>query len=278
MLGPRRGSVKDLGSGLSPPPRRGYSPLGASRELGGEVSSRVRALRAGDEAAVLALWSGNVTEHLEVLSYDRWGPGVPVPARPEVDEVAAVTVDPYDGVKRLIGRYLTDPALFCLVAQDGGPDLDGFLTGAVTPSVLDDSSRGVIGEVYVRPQRRRRGLAGGLVAAAVGRAAAGHQPAGRQSRLVADVRGHPADRGSAPACPPPAPDRRGSRSGRRTAAEPSAALPDPDPPGFPDSAPPGVPARPGHTGRDRSLDPDRRGPRPPADPAGRPGAAPARAG
>src|SRR5256885_8769336 len=167
MLGPRRGSVKDLGSGLSPPPRRGYSPLGASRELGGEVSSRVRALRAGDEAAVLALWSGNVTEHLEVLSYDRWGPGVPVPARPEVDEVAAVTVDPYDGVKRLIGRYLTDPALFCLVAQDGGPDLDGFLTGAVTPSVLDDSSRGVIGELYVRPQRRRRGLAGELVDAAV---------------------------------------------------------------------------------------------------------------
>jgi GNAT superfamily N-acetyltransferase len=81
--------------------------------------------------------------------------------------VDAVIVDPYDGVRRLLPRFLGSDAVFCLVAQDGTSELDGFLTGAVFSTGLDDSLDGAIGELFVRPQSRRRGIAGELVEAAV---------------------------------------------------------------------------------------------------------------
>ncbi len=132
------------------------------------MRSRVRAFEDGDDGQVLALWSSNIAEHLEVMSYDRWGPGVPVPARPGTPEVHAVTVDPREGVKVLLRRFLSESSgAFCLVAEDGGPDLAGFIVGAVAASLFDDSSIGVIGELYVRPDRRRRGLGSELVVSAV---------------------------------------------------------------------------------------------------------------
>jgi GNAT superfamily N-acetyltransferase len=84
-----------------------------------------------------------------------------------VPEVEAVTIDPRDGVIAVLRRMLDSPTAFCLVGGDGGPGLEGFVTGAVISSGADDASIGIIGELYVRPRARRQGLGTELVDIAV---------------------------------------------------------------------------------------------------------------
>ncbi|GAA2272553.1 hypothetical protein GCM10010149_13130 [Nonomuraea roseoviolacea subsp. roseoviolacea] len=126
----------------------------------------VRLITDQDIEEVLVLWGMNAGEHVPLLSYDRWGPGVAVPARPEVAEVEAFTRDPLDGTRDLLKAALTDELSFCLVA-DNGHGLDGFLTGEIHTQSVNDFRIGSVRELYVRQEARRRGVGSALVEAAI---------------------------------------------------------------------------------------------------------------
>jgi ribosomal protein S18 acetylase RimI-like enzyme len=129
-------------------------------------TTTVRPITPEDVERVLVLWGGNAGDQLDMLSYDRWGPGVAVPARPSVAEVEALVQDPLDGVRELLHASVDGAATFCLVAELGGA-VRGFLTGEVATQAGNDFRIGTIHELYVEPAARRHGLATGLVERAV---------------------------------------------------------------------------------------------------------------
>lgn len=126
----------------------------------------VRPITERDVEEVLVLWGLNAGEHVPLLSYDRWGPGVAVPARPEVTEVEAFTRDPLEGTRDLLRAALTDELSFCLVAGTGH-ELEGFLSGEIHTQSVNDFRIGSVREFYVRQESRRRGIGSALVEAAI---------------------------------------------------------------------------------------------------------------
>ena len=130
------------------------------------VRGGVRPLARDDLEQVRLLWGANVLDDLEILSYDRWGPGVAVPAREDVDEVKVQTLDPKDGMTRLLEHLLTAGDAFCLVSGPPG-DVRGYACASVHDQGVNDFLSGRIDELYVREDSRRQGIASGLVRAAL---------------------------------------------------------------------------------------------------------------
>ena len=127
----------------------------------------IRGLRPADIEPILQLWGSNVLDDLEILSYDRWGPGIAVPVSNDIAEARVVTQEPGNGLPHLL-RYLIDaPDAFCFVAADEA--VVGYLVGAIRRQGVNDFSYGEITEMYVREDRRRRGAGSALVEAAVKR-------------------------------------------------------------------------------------------------------------
>lgn len=130
------------------------------------VDAGVRAFAREDLEQVRLLWGHNVLDNLEVLSYDRWGPGIAVPVREEVDEVKVQTLDPKDGMTRLLEHLLTAQDAFCLVSGAPG-DVRGYVCASVHDQGVNDFRSGRLDELYVREDCRRQGIATTLVRAAV---------------------------------------------------------------------------------------------------------------
>jgi ribosomal protein S18 acetylase RimI-like enzyme len=133
-----------------------------------DTRHEIRPLAEGDVEAVMTLWGLNVLDELEILSYDRWGPGIAVPVRPDVDELKVQTLDPKDGMRRLLAHLMTDDSAFCLVAGPAG-DPRGFLVAQVVDQGVNDFRYGRIDELYVAEEHRRQGVATALVSAAMRR-------------------------------------------------------------------------------------------------------------
>jgi ribosomal protein S18 acetylase RimI-like enzyme len=133
-----------------------------------DTELEIRPLADGDVEAVLTLWGLNVLDELEILSYDRWGPGIAVPVATDVDELKVQTLDPKDGMRRLLAHLMTDENAFCLVAGALGEPC-GFLVARVVDQGVNDFRYGQIDELYVGEQFRRQGIASALVAAAMRR-------------------------------------------------------------------------------------------------------------
>lgn len=128
-------------------------------------SHAVRAFVRADLESVRLLWGHNVLDDLEVLSYDRWGPGIAVPVREGVEEVKVQTLDPKDGMTRLLEHLLVAEDSFCLVVGAVG-DVDGYICAEVRDQGVNDFRSGRVTELYVRDDRRRQGLGSALLAAA----------------------------------------------------------------------------------------------------------------
>lgn len=112
------------------------------------------------------MWGLNGSEVLEVLSYDRWGPGVAVPARPDVSEAKVMTLDPKVGMTRFLERLLTADNEFCLVYAEGDEVL-GYVVVEISDQGGDEFRSGELGALYVRAERRRQGIGTQLVRAAL---------------------------------------------------------------------------------------------------------------
>jgi GNAT superfamily N-acetyltransferase len=129
------------------------------------VDTRIRPLAHQDNEQVRLLWGENVLDDLEILSYDRWGPGIAVPVDTGVEEVRAATLDPQDGMVRLL-EYLVDAKdAFCFVSADGD-EIEGYIVASIHEQGVNDFKVGRIEELYVREDKRRQGIASRLVAAA----------------------------------------------------------------------------------------------------------------
>lgn len=129
----------------------------------------VRNLLATDIPAILQLWGTNVLDDLEILSYDRWGPGIAVPADEQVAEHRVVTDDPGDGLPKMLEWLVGAQDAFCLVAVDDQDRPFAYVVGRVTQQQVNDFSYGEITELYVREDQRRRGVGRDLVARAMTR-------------------------------------------------------------------------------------------------------------
>jgi ribosomal protein S18 acetylase RimI-like enzyme len=128
----------------------------------------IRPLAEEDVETMMLLWGLNALDQIAILSYDRWGPGIAVPVSPAVDELKVQTLDPKDGVRRLLAHLMTDPDAFCLVAGPVGSP-HGYLVGQVVDQGVNDYRYGRIDELYVAEAHRRQGVASALVAGAMRR-------------------------------------------------------------------------------------------------------------
>lgn len=130
---------------------------------------RISTLERTDIDVALQLWAENAADHFdENLSYDRWGPGVPVPFDDDVEEVRVQTVDPRLAVQEHLRNVADHPRALGLLAYRGEL-ATGFLVAtlrSVSPLAEDDLVAW-IEQLYVRPAWRRRGVATQLVDRAV---------------------------------------------------------------------------------------------------------------
>jgi GNAT superfamily N-acetyltransferase len=126
----------------------------------------IRPLQPDDIEQVRLLWGANVLDELEILSYDRWGPGIAVPVREDVAEAKVQTLDPKEGMTRLLEHLVTSTDAFCLVhTSDTG--ILGYVVASVDDQGVNDFRSAKIDELYVREDSRRQGIATGLVQAAL---------------------------------------------------------------------------------------------------------------
>ncbi|MFI6522286.1 GNAT family N-acetyltransferase [Spirillospora sp. NPDC050679] len=130
------------------------------------MDSVIRAMAAADTEQVRFCWGSDIADDLELLSYDRWGPGIAVPARPDVDEVKVQVLDPKEGMTRYLDHLLTAEDMFCLVAVRGDRVL-GYVVAEIQDQGVNDFRAGEISALYVRDEERRRGVGGELVRAAL---------------------------------------------------------------------------------------------------------------
>lgn len=137
------------------------------------TSVQVRGVQASDLGQIQLLWGANVLDDLEILSYDRWGPGIAVPVSTDVAEERVVTDDPGDGLPKLLDHVITAEDAFGLVAVENTrserPAVIGYLLGGIRDQGVNDFRYGEVTELYVREDRRRQGVARMLVEAATRR-------------------------------------------------------------------------------------------------------------
>lgn len=129
----------------------------------------IKDLERSDVGVTLQLWAENAADHFdENLSYDRWGPGVPVPFDDNAEEVRVQTVDPRLAVEEHLGNIADHPRAVGLLAYSGEQAV-GFLIAtlrSISP-VAEEDLVAWIEQLYVRPQWRRCGVATQLVDRAV---------------------------------------------------------------------------------------------------------------
>lgn len=137
------------------------------------TSILVRGVQASDLVEIQLLWGTNVLDELEILSYDRWGPGIAVPVSTDVAEARVVTDDPGDGLPKLLDYLITADDAFGLVAVEKAeseqPEVIGYVMCSIRDQGVNDFRYGEITELYVREDRRRRGVGRLLVETAIGR-------------------------------------------------------------------------------------------------------------
>lgn len=123
----------------------------------------IRPITVADVDVVLELWAEDGREHFAGnLSYDRWGPGVPVPYD-DIAEADTQTSDPRIEVREHLLRLAEHPDTIGLLAHDN-EEAAGFLTASLRPvSPISHATVGWIEQLYVRPSSRRRGIATFLV-------------------------------------------------------------------------------------------------------------------
>lgn len=122
-----------------------------------------------DLDAVFTLWTAYASEHFEEnLSYDRWGPGVPVPYDDEAatSEIPTQLVDPSLAVRQHLADIIAHPHAFALLAVAHN-DSAGFLTASVGASPTGETREGRIDTLYTAPKYRRHGIGSLLVSTAV---------------------------------------------------------------------------------------------------------------
>lgn len=127
----------------------------------------IRTMVSEDISHVLELWARNAREHFgPVLSYDRWGPGVPSPAAPGV-EIATQTTDPRDALDsrlRLIAAARDEVVLLAST----GVTLIGYVSAFVRPTSSSQLSlEGVVRDLFVDVPYRRQGAGDMLMRSAV---------------------------------------------------------------------------------------------------------------
>lgn len=127
-----------------------------------QTAGGVRPLHAGDIDQVRLLWGLNVLDDLEILSYDRWGPGIAVPVDNDVDEVRVNTMDPKEGMDNLLHHLVDAPDCFCLVWDNDGT-IHGYVVASVHDQGVNDFRSSRIDELFVREESRRLGIATQLV-------------------------------------------------------------------------------------------------------------------
>lgn len=135
----------------------------------------VRDFVPADHDLVLALWRQYISETFRdnfggedldaARSLDRWGPGIAVPLDATPEELHALPEEPSLAVDSYLRQTVSSPAAGCLVAARRRK-LVGFCVFEVRTHPFLTGALGVVTDVYVRPERRRRGVATGLVHAA----------------------------------------------------------------------------------------------------------------
>lgn len=126
----------------------------------------IRKMCAEDIEEVRFLWGLDISDDLETLSYDRWGPGIAVPVRSDVSEVRVLTLDPKVGMTRFLEQLLTSENEFCLVYVEGDEVL-GYVVSEIQDQGGYEFRSGEISGLFVRQEWRRQGIGTALVRAAL---------------------------------------------------------------------------------------------------------------
>jgi GNAT superfamily N-acetyltransferase len=138
--------------------RWGRSP--GRERTGAEI--RTRTVEHADVDALMNMWGQNALEHLAILSYDRWGPGVAVPVRPEPD-MPHYAHDPKLGVEVLIRAAIDDDRCVNVLAEIVEGEAIGFAMATIVAEPPNDFRSGRIDELFVRSEWRRAGVGTRLV-------------------------------------------------------------------------------------------------------------------
>lgn len=133
------------------------------------TAHEVRPMLASDIDNVYGLYAAYATDQFgENYSYDRWGPGVPVPYD-DLVEVPTQEVDPSLAVHARLTALMDESRGFVLLAERDG-EVSGFLIASLlAASSFEHEKIGCIDDLYVVPGQRRQHIASQLVVAAVRR-------------------------------------------------------------------------------------------------------------
>lgn len=127
----------------------------------------IRRVRHDDLDAAFELWCSFGDEKIPQppLSFDRWGPGVAVPADGAMS-TSHIPLEPSMCVRQHLAGTVTHPASACFVAEHDGA-LVGFVTCSWSGHPTMVGRTGHIEELYVRPAVRRRAVGSRLLQAAL---------------------------------------------------------------------------------------------------------------
>ncbi|HEU0089049.1 MAG TPA: GNAT family N-acetyltransferase [Pseudonocardiaceae bacterium] len=127
----------------------------------------IRRVRREDLDAVFELWCSLGDEEIPQppLSFDRWGPGIAVPAAGAMP-TSHIPLEPSMCVRQHLAATVSHPASACFVAEHEGA-LVGFVTCSWSDHPTMGGHTGQIEELYVRPAVRRRAVGTQLLRAAL---------------------------------------------------------------------------------------------------------------